>query len=321
MRHRRFQNIISTSTITLPLSIVMGILVWFWDAQTVAFRFSAETLVSLLLCLATLYVLTETANAYSLLRVRTLMTSSVWMASMALMPFTHSHTDGMMAALSIAGSIYVMLRTYQKHEPVVDVFHTFLLLGCATIALPELVVLVPCYYWYLLVFMRSLSWRSIWAGVVGLALPPSFLLGWSILAGELPFFRSKAEELFRLPWFRASDYASLLQWHNPLTLHLVLVSLLSACAIVHFLRTYCQDKIRTRMQLYVLTMQTLVCWLLVLCLPSRFALQAPVLMLSACALIAHFFTLTSTILSNLFFCLTLLASAALLALNLGLWTL
>ena len=74
------------------------------------------------------------------------------------------------------------------------------------------------------------------------------------------------------------------------------------------------------MFLYIYVMQTAITWLLVVAMPDMYSLLAPVLMLSASTMIAHFFALTGTIVSNLFFWMTLILTLMLFTLNLGIWT-
>ena len=238
----------------------------------------------------------------------------------SLMTFTHLFSDAWIAALAMAGSHYVMFLTYQQHQPVVHIFHSFLLLGVASLTVPQLLILVPLYYWYLLVFLRALTWRGFWAGIVGLVLPMCFVLGWSILCDDFNFLLSRIDELIATNIFIADDYAWMLTYQNTETLVLALVSFLSLVSIVHYLRNYYNDKIRTRMYLYIYVIQTIACWLMILFSPNLYHHLAPVFMLGASTMIAHFFAQTGTITSNLFFCLTLLAVLTLFTLNLGIWS-
>lgn len=319
MRNNRFQNHISESSITLPLCMVIGTLVWFWNGKKQAFDYTLSGVAALSLGILTTYVVMETANIFALLRIRSRMIATVWVVGISLMSFTHVFSDGWIAALAMAGSHYAMFLTYQQHQPVVHIFHSFLLLSIASLAIPQLLILVPLYYWYLLVFLRALTWRGFWAGIVGMVLPMCFVLGWSILCDDFNFLFSWINELITTDIFVAEDYAWMLTYQNTETLVFALVSLLSLVGIVHYLRNYYNDKIRTRMYLYIYVIQTVVCWLMILLSPDLYHHLAPVLMLGASTMIAHFFAQTRSIVSNLFFCLTLLIILALFTLNLGIW--
>jgi hypothetical protein len=147
-----------------------------------------------------------------------------------------------------------------------------------------------------------------------------FVLGWSIVSNDYVFLWNWIEELLNTDMFGAGNYAWMLSYKEPETLGFALLTLTALISIVHYLRNYYNDKIRTRMFLYIYVMQTMVSLLLVVAMPNLYKLLAPVLMLGASTMIAHFFAQTGTIVSNLFFCLTLLLTLMLFTLNLGIWT-
>lgn len=320
MRNKRFQNHVSESSVTLPLCMVIGTLVWFWNPGTLSFEHSTTSLAALALAILSTYVITETSNVFALLRIRSNMITSVWLMGISLMTFTHAQSSGWMAALAMAGSYYAMFLTYQQHEPVIHVFHSFLLLGLASLAVPQLLVFVPLYYWYLLVFMRCLTWRTFWAGITGLLLPMSFILGWSIATQDYSFMFNRINCFLSTRLLHAEDYAWMLSFQSAEALSFAFLSLLTLIGLVHYLRNYYNDKIRTRMFLYIHVIQTVASWLVILCVPNTIHTMAPVFMLGASTLVAHFFALTGSILSNLFFCLTIIITIFLLVINLGLWT-
>ena len=75
------------------------------------------------------------------------------------------------------------------------------------------------------------------------------------------------------------------------------------------------------MYLYIYVMQIAAVWLLLLWQPDLYNMLMPLLMLCSCTIIAHFFALTGSIISNLFFVLSVLALGALTSINMGLWKL
>lgn len=321
MRNRRFQNIVSKSPLTLPLCMVLGALVWFWNMHANAWQDVAGSVAALFSALCTTCVVMATANKYILLRIRSNMVTTVWVVGLSLMPFLHHWSVSWVAVPALAASNYVMFRTYQdSNNSVVPIFHTFILLGVASLAVPQMIAFVPLFYWYLSVFMRSMSWRGLWAGAVGLVLPLCFVLGWSIVADDYTFLAGRWHSLLSTRLFAAEDYARMLDYASPRTRFLAFVTLLSTVSIVHYLRNYYNDKIRTRMYLYIYVLQTVACWLMIMFMPAVFDLMAPALMLYASTMVAHFFALTGTWVSNAFFCLTLLATVALALINTGLWT-
>ncbi len=320
MRNNRFQNKISKSSLTLPLCMVLGTLVWFWNLFAHDLLHSVGSFVTLLSAVVTTYIVMETANKFALLRIRSNMVPAVWVIGVVLMLFLHRWSAGWLAVPALAGCHYVMFHTYQDtNGAVVPIFHTFVLLGVASLAVPQMLVFVPVVFWHLLVFLRCMSWRGLWAGVVGLILPLCIVFGWSIIVDDYTFLLSRYHSLLSTQLFEAGSYAWMTDYRDPRTLFLAFITLLSLIGIVHYLRNYYNDKIRTRMYLYIYTIQTAVCWLMIMCMPSHFDLLAPSFMLCASTMLAHFFALTGTWVSNAFFCITLIAVVALTLINLGIW--
>lgn len=320
MRNNRFQNTVSKSPLTLPLCMVLGTFVWFWNIYSHQTEYSGEFTAVLLSVIVSTYIVMETANKFSLLRIRSNMVAAVWVIGVSLIPFLSHCASGWIAALAMAACHYVMFKTYQDNtEPVVPVFHTFLLLGIALLAIPQMLVFVPLFYWYLLVFMRCMSWRCMWAGIVGLILPLCFVIGWSIVIDDYTFLTDRWNSLLSTRLFVAEDY-QMIDYASPHTMFLIFITLLSFIGIIHYLRNYYNDKIRTRMYLYIYVLQTVSCWLLIVSMPGRLDLLMPSFMLCASTMIAHFFALTGTWISNAFFCLTLLTAVVLTLINLGVWT-
>ena len=97
-----------------------------------------------------------------------------------------------------------------------------------------------------------------------------------------------------------------------------LIILLSIVSILHYLHTNYDDKIRVRMILYIYMSQTLLLIAFLLLQPAHYQTTMALLIASASPLIAHYFALTSSILSNIFFVLTLLLTAGMATLNLWL---
>lgn len=300
--------------------MVIGTLVWFWDKNSCTFYYNLPDLAGLVLAMLTTYIVLETANVFALLRIRSRMITAVWVTGISLMSFTHSYSVEWLAALALAGSHYIMFLTYQQHQPIAHIFHTFVLLGIGSLIIPQLLVLVPLYYWYLLVFMRALTWRGFWAGIVGMVLPISFVLAFCILRNDFSLIWNRIDILLATKLFATADYSWLLSYRNPETLVFVFISILSFIGIIHYLRNYYNDNIRTRMYLYIYVMQTIGCWLMIMCSPDMYHQLAPVLVISSSTMIAHFFALTGSIISNIFFILSVITTILLLTLNIGVWS-
>ena len=311
MRKERLQNHVSTSTLTLPVCGVLAALLW-WAGLGGTFRL--DNLWTLLLCLLVSYLLTETNNHYTLLRIRSRMVASCWlaMAGCAGLLLPHLPFQPMAAALCLASSYYMLFTTYQEHQPVGGAFHALLLLSVGSVFVPQLLYLVPFYLWHIVAFLRAMSFRVLWASFIGVLAPYWCWVAWYLVSVELmgqdcpsPF--GHLSLLGRLQPFSVDNYTALSVQQVSVW---GLTTVLALLGSVHYLSTSYNDKIKVRMLLYIYTFQTFVIWLLMLLQPQLSEVLMPVLMVSSCPLIAHYFALTHSIFTNLLFLLALLALGA-----------
>ena len=138
---------------------------------------------------------------------------------------------------------------------------------------------------------------------------------------DFSFLLEKFNDLQSTTFFSTEDYQWMLAYRTPKALSFAFITILSMIGIVHYLVNYFDDKISTRMYLYIYTIQTLVILALIFCIPSLYDTLAIVFVLNACLMIAHYFALTGSWVSNTLFCVTLLVVAFLLVLNCGIWKL
>ena len=96
------------------------------------------------------------------------------------------------------------------------------------------------------------------------------------------------------------------------------VALLSIVSILHYLQTNYDDKIRVRMILYIYVLQTLLLIAYLVLQPVHYQTTMALLVASASPLIAHYFSLSRSILTTIFFLLSILLTAGMATLNLWL---
>ena len=305
-RKQRLHNKIGRSVATLPLCALLAVALW-WLPQG---HYSLDYAVGLVLTLLTAYVIAETNNSNMLIRTRSRMISSVWIFGAACIGLLHPFSPALLASFCLAVSYYLLFRSYQKPEPVVDAFHSLFMLSLGSIVVPKMIYLAPVFVWHLGVFMQAITLRTFFAALVGALLPFWFWAGWQMWEGDLAPMVAWLRDVQSVPWVWLRPFDETLA---PTLPHIVFLALavFSLWSAVSYLFHSFDDKIRTRMMLYVYVFQTL---LLVLfgCLTATddmlFCLL-PLLLLSASPLLAHYFTLSNTWFSLIFFLLFVLTAA------------
>ncbi len=308
MRRKRFQNKVAASGVTLPAAAVLATLAWLLHGEI-----DGHLLGGWLLCAVTTAIVAETNNAYSLIRVRTRLASVVFLLGLAVMPWAHPFGSAGVAMACVAGVLYFLFRTYQLTEPVGDTFRAQLLLGVGSLLFPPLLLLAPFYLLCMGFYLRSLGPRAFVAALLGLVLPYWFWVAGCLYVEDFSPLLTHFEA-FALPTWQ--DVAALTAL--PLLKKLVwgCTTVFTLVSTVYYLRTYYNDKIRTRMFCYILICQFFVLELLLWVQPQYFAVWLALLHLTGSFLTAHYFAVTRSRATNLLFILTLLIWVALAALSL-----
>ena len=193
------------------------------------------------------------------------------------------------------------------------VFHVFLFLGIGGFFAPVMLLMAIPFFFYLIVFFRSLTIKAFWAGILGLIVPYWCYAAWCFITHNLQDFVGRMSEMAQFEMPSTEAFLSLpFAWQASAAI----IALLSIVSIIHFLRTNYDDKIRVRMILYIYIMQTLLMMAFLVLQPAHYQTTMALIIVSACPLIAHFFALSGSIVTNLFFVLSLLLTAAMAVLNL-----
>lgn len=216
------------------------------------------------LTLLTAYLMVEWNNTFSLMRVRSRMTSSTFLLLMAACPLLQTWTTQMLVPLSLLLCYFCLFRSYQKVRAEADFFHAFSFLGLGCLFFPQLLYFVPLLLVSCLVQLRNLSLRSFMACLLGLSLPYWCYAGYSIWHNQLDLTVLHFEQLLTL---QMPDY-------HALTVSQVLsggfVMAATMLATFHYQRTAYHDKIRTRMFLNLLVTQEYLIILLMVGQPQHF---------------------------------------------------
>lgn len=295
-----YRNSIATSTFTLPLMAVLTFVGWMLPDM-------ADVMLWLGLAVTgvTAYLIMELNNRNALLRIRSRMMSVTFLALMLICPALHTWSWEAIPTLCLMLGYFMLFSSYQKVRPEGYIFHAFLFLGIGSMVFPPFLLLAVGYYISMIFQLRSFTWRTFVAGLLGALVPYWIYAAYAIWNNQLD---------------TAFDY--LLDWFEPhLPNYLLLnvnqwVSLgvlfaLALFAFIHFIHTAYNDKIRTRMLLYVvITMQVFITAGVVL-LPGYFDEQMRLFIANSSLIIAHYYTLGKGRFFNLWFYITIVMLTAL----------
>ena len=307
----RIQYNVASSEFTLPLCVILAAAMWWLPQQ----MFSVRCLLGLILCLLTTFVVMETNAQQHIIRIRTRMMSCVWLVLAASLSFMHPLGEPIVAAAFLCVSYLLLFRSYQRHRPQAIVFHAFLMLGIGSFCAPVMLAMAIPYFLYLAIFLRSLTRRAFWAGILGIIVPYWCYAVWCFATGNLQNFLARLTEMaqYEIPNLEAITSMPFV-WQ----VSAAVIILLSIVSIIHYLRTNYDDKIRVRMILYIYLSQTILLIAFLLLQPAHYQTTMALLVASASPLIAHYFSLTGSWFSTFFFFLSLVLIAGMATLNLWL---
>ena len=314
----RLQNKIARSEATLPICIAIAAMLWWLPRRS----FFLPEVLGFGFCLLTAYIIMETNTRQHLFRIRTQLTICTWLIFSACLSFMHSWGEPIVAAALLSVAHMLLFRCYQQNRPEAFVFHTFLMLSIGSFAAPTMLLMAIPFFIYLASFLRALTWKSFWAGILGLVTPYWCFAVWC--------FMTESIGTLSLPLFKWQEGKFLINYDfsSPLWVQLdgrlsfpelfsaAFIILLGIVSSIHFLRTSFDDKIHARMILYIYVAQTFLLSAFLILQPSSYETTMALLVVNVCPLIAHYFSLSDSLWTTAFFLLTLLLTVTMSALNL-----
>lgn len=280
MNNKNRRAHITTGTLTLPVVAVLTALLWMlpdfldWAAWG-----------GLALTALATYLLLECSNRFTLLRVRSRMVSTTFLLLMMATPFLHSWGLEMLAMVSWMGIYPFLFATYQNARSQGCFFYALLFLGFGTLIFPPLILASVVMYLSLGVHLRALSFRTCFAGFLGLLLPYWLATGYFLATHQMDVAAAYIAQTFV---FKAPNYTSLTAQQ---LCTFVAVCLMAVPGMFHYWQTAYDDKIRTRMFYYIIMANEALLIGLCLLQPQEMNLLLRLLLLNSAPIIAHHLTL------------------------------
>ncbi len=331
MRRRSIQTRFTTGRFTLPVVVLICILfcgvgnVLFFPYPTEEITYPlwksiygllppwGIPMLSFVLFAFTGYSLIELNNRFSIIGIRASVQTSLYLMLITAIPHLYSLHAGSVTALFLLLSIHFLFKTYQAHRSSGNLFHSFAFLGIGSLFFPQITLLIP-FWWITAYRFQSLTFRSFCATLVGWSFPYWFLFGYAFFHQKMELFYQPFIELAN---FHPIDFKGYIQLWEMGTLGFI--ALLFIVSTLHCFIAGYRDKIRTRVYLTVLMQVGFALFLLGALQPAHFEEIIPSLLVVVSILSAHFFGLTNSRTSNIFFIATLVLLILLYAFNI--WTL
>jgi hypothetical protein len=304
---KRIQNKTAESRRTLPIAMLYGTAIW-----VLAGLFQEQWWMQFACFIMSVLLVMRINSKNLLIRIysRSVSVAFIFLSCAAVFLFP-SWTGGIVQLCYIA-ALMLLFDSYQDQTTVGNAYYTFLLLGISSMFDANILFYLLLQWIMMRIIVYSLSWRTFFASLLGLATPYWFMSGWLMWQknGDLHAIASlfAVQDILQFPL----DFSSV-----PLSYQLIMAfaTLLMLIGSIHFIHTSYRDKIRVRQIYYgFITLGLFSLTLLVLQPHNELALR--MLILAASPLIGHYWALTNSRISNIIFIIITVAIVALTAYNL-----
>ena len=312
---KRLQNKIAGSRLSLPTMAIVGVAVWMLAgaiSQWLWLQFACFVFSS--------YIMVELNTTFVLLRTYSRMVSCAFIMLYCCSAFLFPRADCGIIALCYAASLMPFFHSYQDRLPTGWTFYAFLPIGIASLVWQQVLFFLPV-EWMLMVFcLRSMSWRTFFASILGIIAPYWFVMLYFIYAEDwetpMQHFASMADFS---PIFAISEPAATRAFWNTFGFQRVasflFIVTLFTIGSVHHWRTKFLDRVNTRMYYDVFILNGIAAIVFAVLQPQYFDLLLTVLIVCTSPVIAHFVTHTHKRITNITFIAILALALALIVFN------
>lgn len=311
----------------LPVSVVAALVLWRLSRSA-----DLADVAVLAACALTAALWIAIDKKYALIRIRTQMLSCVYVYLASCLLFPEIRWSDACAGLCLCGAYYFMFGAYQQPRAAGHVFHAFCCLAVGSLFFTPLICFAPFLLFYLGRHERALSWRTFWAAMVGLAVPYWFKAAWKAYNGGFSWVAEACKQAGTLPPTQRGDFHAAVECfpvpHPTAGLHAIDFNVIAAAdwtaiaavgvlvlfctpAAVHCCRTSFNDKIRTRIYLYMLVWQEYLMIAFILLQPMSIMPLSAVLVMNSAPLLSHYFALGRGRVVDIMFILFVLSYLAL----------
>lgn len=252
-----FQYKVVTGRFTLSVAVLTALLLWGVTCEV------REGFPAWIACVVIAYLLIEMTTRFSLVHAHSTFPSSLYLLYCSAFPFLHVADIRCVVPVLFLCMMVGLLRSYESLHAPLFVFHTFFCLGLITWVIPYYICFLPVIY-LLLLYSRSFTARTFFAGLSGLLLPYWLYGGYCAYMGD---FTRLVSQLHRFADIQPVDYSAL-GWPHWLGLGLVLCLSVMSCGSV-FSFSY-KDKVQRRIYLHLWVLVQLWGGLLLLLQPQYY---------------------------------------------------
>ena len=304
---KRIQNKTAESRRTLPVAMLYGTAIW-----VLAGLFKEQWWVQFTCFILSVLLVMRINSKNLLIRIYSRSVSVAFIFLSCAAVFLFPSLAGGIVQLCCIAALMLLFDSYQDQTAVGSAYYAFLLLGIGSMFDAHVIFYLPLLWFMMKIIVYSLSWRTFFASLLGLATPYWFMCGWLLWQKDGDFQAIAnlfaVQDILQFPF----DFGSVTL---PYLLLMAFTTLLMTIGSMHFIHSSFRDKIRVRQIYYgfiTLGIFSLALWVL----QPHNELAIRMLILTTSPLVGHYWALTNSRFSNIVCIILTVALIVLTALNL-----
>ena len=287
---KRIQNKTAESRRTLPTAMLYGTAIW-----VLAGLFKEQWWLQFACFILSVLLVMRINSKNLLIRIYSRSVSVAFIFLSCAAVFLFPSLAGGIVQLCCIAALMLLFDSYQDQTAVGSVYYAFLFLGLGSMFDAHVIFYLPLLWFMMKIIVYSLSWRTFFASLLGLATPYWFMSGWLLWQKDGDFQAIvnlfAVQDILQFPFdFGSVTLACLLL--------MAFTTLLMVIGSMHFIHSSFRDKIRVRQIYYgfiTLGIFSLALWVL----QPHNELAIRMLILTTSPLIGHYWALTNSRLSNI----------------------
>ena len=287
---KRIQNKTAESRRTLPVAMLYGTAIW-----VLAGLFKEQWWVQFTCFILSVLLVMRINSKNLLIRIYSRSVSVAFIFLSCAAVFLFPSLAGGIVQLCCIAALMLLFDSYQDQTAVGSVYYAFLLLGIGSMFDAHVIFYLPLLWFMMKIIVYSLSWRTFFASLLGLATPYWFMCGWLLWQKDGDFQAIAnlfaIQDILQFPF----DFGSVTL---PYLLLMAFTTLLMTIGSMHFIHSSFRDKIRVRQIYYgfiTLGIFSLALWVL----QPHNELAIRMLILTTSPLVGHYWALTNSRFSNI----------------------
>ena len=287
---KRIQNKTAESRRTLPVAMLYGTAIW-----VLAGLFKEQWWLQFACFVLSVLLVMRINSKNLLIRIYSRSVSVAFIFLSCAAVFLFPSLAGGIVQLCCIAALMLLFDSYQDQTAVGSVYYAFLLLGIGSMFDAHVIFYLPLLWFMMKIIVYSLSWRTFFASLLGLATPYWFMCGWLLWQKDGDFQAIAnlfaIQDILQFPF----DFGSVTL---PYLLLMAFTTLLMTIGSMHFIHSSFRDKIRVRQIYYgfiTLGIFSLALWVL----QPHNELAIRMLILTTSPLVGHYWALTNSRFSNI----------------------